>query len=57
MAAAVSRKMRLPARMRPAGAQKVSQYFSTDGMTPAAPFVGAVTTRPPAAFSSFTASA
>lgn len=29
-------------------------YLSTDGMTPAAPLVGAVTTRPPEALTSFT---
>ena len=39
------------------GRINLSTYFKTAGMIPAAPFVGAVTTRPPAAFSSFTASA
>ena len=34
-----------------------AQYASTAGITPQAPLVGAVTTRPPAAFSSDTASA
>jgi len=46
----------LAARCASAGMPS-SAYCSTAGMIPAAPFVGAVTTRPPAAFSSFTASA
>lgn len=32
-----------------------TKYFNTAGITPAAPFVGAVQTFPPAAFTSFTA--
>ncbi len=40
-----------------AASRKHRWYSSTAGMTPAAPFVGAVTTRPSAAFCSFTASA
>ena len=37
--------------------QKIIKYCSTAGITPAAPFVGAVTTLPKDAFSSFTANA
>ena len=37
--------------------QRSDNSTSTAGTMPAAPFVGAVTTRPPAAFSSFTAKA
>ncbi len=54
IAEAVSRKSTTPASVAPGRAAVVA---STAGMIPAAPFVGAVTTRPPAAFSSFTASA
>ena len=37
--------------------EKQTWYIRTAGITPAAPFVGAVTTRPRLAFSSLTASA
>ena len=38
-----------------AGVLTSTMYFKTAGMTPAAPFVGDVTIRPPLAFTSFTA--
>ena len=49
MAAAVRRNS--PMREGEAPGTWSSQYLMTEGMTPAAPLVGAVTTRPPAAFS------
>ena len=54
ISAAVSRKLWQASSSAP---QKQPKYSMTAGMTPADPFVGAVTTRPNAAFSSLTASA
>ena len=52
--AAVSRKSSTPDSPP---SQKQMSYIKTAGITPAAPLVGAVTTRPNAAFSSLTARA